>query len=149
MKVLASVIAKLPIQKGKTIVAKIKDITKWARLEMAKIQQDQELQANCSRNVAPVYQVGNKVYLSLQNIQTDGPNKKLDNWSAKFTVTEVVSPSAYRLDILPGIYNIFNMDLLQPAAADLLPSQALDDLQLPAVLIDDKQEWQVERILQK
>jgi hypothetical protein len=41
--------------KGETIVAKVKAITEWAQSEMAKAQQDQEQQANRSRNVAPAY----------------------------------------------------------------------------------------------
>jgi hypothetical protein len=45
-----------PIQKGEAIVAKIKGVTEWAQSEMAKAQQDQEIQANRSRNVAPAYE---------------------------------------------------------------------------------------------
>ena len=87
--------------------------------------------------------------MSLRNVRTDRPNKKLDNRSAKFTIIEVVSPSAYRLDTPPGIHNVFNVDLLRPAADDPLPSQVVDDPQPPAVLVDDEEEWQVEKILRK
>ncbi len=138
---------KTPIQKGEAIVAKIKAITEWAQTEMAKAQQDQEVQANRLRNVAPAYKVGDKVYLSLRNIRTERPSKKLDARAAKYTVIEVVSPSAYRLNTPPGIHNVFNVDLLRPAATDPLPSQVVDDLQPPAILVDDDEHWLVERIL--
>ena len=138
-----------PIQKGENIVAKVKAITEWAQSQMAKAQQDQEVQANRSRNVAPAYKVGDKVYLSLRNVRTDRPSKKLDSRSAKYTVTEVVNPSSYRLDILHGIHNVFNVDLLRPASTDPLPSQVVDDSQPSPVLIDDIDEWVVERILKE
>jgi hypothetical protein len=138
-----------PIQKGEAIVAKIKAITEWAQSEMAKTQQDQELQANRSRNVAPAYKVGDKVYLSLRNVRTDRPSKKLDARSAKFTVIKVVSPSSYKLDTPPGIHDVFNVDLLRPAANDPLPSQAVDDPQPPAILVDDAEEWLVQKILKE
>ena len=67
---------------------------------MAKAQQDQELQANHSRNVAPAYKVGDKVYLSLRNIRTERPSKKLDARAIKFIVLEVISPTSYKLDTL-------------------------------------------------
>ena len=62
--------------------------------------------------MAPAYKVGNKVYLSLRNIQINKPSKKLSNRATKFTVTEVISPLSYRLDIPLGIYNVFNVNLL-------------------------------------
>ena len=138
-----------PIQRGQAIVAKLKAVTQWAQSEMAKSQQDQELYANRSRNVAPAYRVGDKVYLSLQNIRTDRPSKKLDDRSAKFTVVEVVGPSSYRLDTPSGIHNVFHTDLLRPAADDQLPSQVLDDSQPPAIVVDGEEEWLVEKILRE
>ena len=69
-----------------------------------------------------MYKVEEKVYLSLQNVHTDKLNKKLDDQAVKFTVTEVISSSSYRLNTPLGIHNVFNVNLLQPAANDLLLS---------------------------
>lgn len=138
-----------PIQKGQAIVAKLKAVTQWAQSEMAKSQQDQEFYANRSRNVAPAYKVGDKVYLSLQNIRTNRPSKKLDDRSAKFTVVEVVGPSSYRLDTPSGIHNVFHTDLLRPAGDVPLPSQVVDESQPPAIVVDGGEEWLVEEILKE
>ena len=78
--------------------------------------------------------------MSLRNVRINRSNKKLDNRSIKFTIIEVVSPLTYRLDISPSIYNVFNIDLLRPAADDPLPSQVVDDPQLPIVLVDNEEE---------
>ena len=90
--------------------------------------------------MAPVYKVGNKVYLSLWNIQINKPSKKLGNKATKFTVIEVISPSSYKLNTPLGIYNVFNVNLLRPAADDPLPSQVLDNPQPPVILVDDTEE---------
>src|SRR5437667_1036797 len=115
---------------------------------MAAAQEEQEKQANKSRKPQEAFKVGDKVWLSLKNIKTERPNKKLDWVNAKFTVTRVVSPHAYELDTPPGIHNVFHVDLLRRVATDLLPSQEVDDSQPPPI-IDDKgvKEYSVEEIL--
>jgi hypothetical protein len=140
---------KSPIQKAEAIVAKVKAVTEWAQSEMANSQQDQEQQANRLRNVAPAYQVGDKVYLSLRNIRTSKPSKKLDDRAAKYTVIEVVGPASYRLNTPPRVHNVFHVDLLRPAADDPLPSQVLDDSQPPAILVNNEEEWLVDGILKE
>ena len=39
------------------------------------------------------------------------------------------------------------MELVWPAATDLLPSQVMDDSELPPVVVDGKQEFKVKAIL--
>ena len=58
------------------------------------------------------------MWLNLKNITTDRPCKKLDWKNAKYTVLEVISSHSYRLDIPPGIYDVFHASLLKCAAAD-------------------------------
>ena len=115
---------------------------------MAAAQEEQEKQANKSRKPQEAFKVGDKVWLSLKNIKTERPNKKLDWVNAKFTVTRVVSPHAYELDTPPGIHNVFHVDLLRHIATDSLPLQEVDDSQ-PLPIINNKGvvEYDVEEIL--
>lgn len=114
---------------------------------MAAAQEVQEKAANRGRIQAPAYQVSNKVLLSLENIITDRLSKKLDAKYAKYTVTEVISSHSYRLDILPGIHDVFHTRLLKPATTNPLPGQVLYKPQSPALRINDDDEYGVNEIL--
>lgn len=138
--------AATPIQRADSIATKLKQSTEWAQLAMANAQQEQERQANRHRMAHPAYKIGDKVWLSLKNISTDRPSRKLDDRAAKYTVTEVVGPQSYRLDI-PNVHNVFNVDLLRPAATDALPSQRLEDYQPSPIVIDGGEEFEIEAIL--
>jgi hypothetical protein len=116
---------------------------------MAAAQESQERSANRTRAQAPSYKVGDKVWLSLENIKTDRPSKKLDARHAKFTVTEVIGSYSYRLDTPLGIRNVFYLRLLQPAHLLPLPGQVVEEGQPPAILhdSDSAKMYKIERIL--
>lgn len=136
-----------PIQKGEAIVRTIKEALDWAQASMVYAQQDMERRTNQRRDPAPNYHIGDKVWLSLKNIRTDRPNKKLDWKNAKYTITDVVGTHAVRLNTPPGIHPVFHVDLLRPASTDPLPSQLSDDTQPPAIVVDGEEEYMVEKIL--
>jgi hypothetical protein len=129
------------------IAKKIKEATEWTQLMMAAAQQEQELQTNRHWNPSPAYKVGDKVWLSLKNFRTNRPSRKLDDKAAKFTITEVIGPHSYRLNVPGSVQDVFNVDLLRPASEDPLPSQERDDYQPPAILADGEEYWLVEKIL--
>ena len=83
------------------------------------------------------FKVGDKVWLSLQNVKMDCMNKKLDWKNAKYTVIEVIGSYSYCLDMLPGIYNVFYSKLLYLAATDPLLLQTSDDAQPPIYVVED------------
>lgn len=132
---------------GTRIADKLKNALEVAQAELAAAQERQEQYANRYRDLAPHYKPGDKVWLSLRNIRTNRPSKKLDARQAKYTVLAQVNPHAYRLNTPEGIHPVFHVDLLRPAANDPFPSQRNDDYQPPATLVDGEEEYQVERIL--
>ena len=83
----------------------------------------------------------------MRNIRTDRPTKKLDAKHAKFTVTEVIRSYSYRLDTLPGIYNVFYSNLLWPASLDPLPSQVQTDTQPGPYIVKGDTEYEIDKIL--
>ena len=83
----------------------------------------------------------------MENIKTDRPSKKLDQRYGKFTVREVCGSHTYRLDVPPGIHDVFPTRLLRPARNDPLPRQVVREPQPPGIVVDREIEYEVEEIL--
>ena len=126
-----------PIAEADDIVRKLRDAREWAQTSMAAAQQAQEENTNRHRQQAPHYKPGDKVWLTLKNITTDRPAKKLDAKQAKYTVIESVGSHSYRLDTPPGMHDVFHTQLLRPVANDPLTSQENDDSQPIPLLIGE------------
>lgn len=135
------------IQKGEAIVQTITEVLNWAQAVMAHSQQEMEWQANQQQEPTPEYQIDDHVWLNLKNVCTEQSCKKLDWRNTKFSVVEVIGTHTIWLNTSPGIHLIFHVDLLWPAAKDSLPSQHSDDSQPPGIIVDDQEEFQVEKIM--
>src|SRR5882672_5405475 len=99
---------------------------------------------------APLYAVGDKVWLNGQNITTTHLMKKLDHkWLGPYLVEKVISRSAYRLK-LPSSFGrthpVFSVTLLRPYNADVITEQVQRDPP-PPVVRDGVEEYEVECIL--
>jgi transposase InsO family protein len=138
-----------PVQRADLIVRKLRDAVEWSQTSMAVAQQNQEEATNRRREQAFQYKVGDKVWLDLSHIRTDRTSKKLDWKHVKFTVLEVIGTHSYRLDTPPGIHNVFHSQLLRLAATDPLQHQHTDDEQPPAVLINEEEEFEIEKIMKE
>ncbi|KAK1913710.1 hypothetical protein P3342_006953 [Pyrenophora teres f. teres] len=76
------------------LVAHLKEQLRWA-------QQEQSAQANTSRHAVPLYQVGDKVWVSTVNWSTPSGTKKLNHrWAGPYTVTRTIHDGrAYELEL--------------------------------------------------
>ena len=91
--------------------------------------------------------VGDFVYLSAKNLQSDRPSRKLDDqWKGLFEVLEQVGYS-YRLRLPPGskIHPVFALDVLAKDLHNLLLGQEL--AKPDAEVIVGQEEYVVEDIL--
>jgi hypothetical protein len=138
---------KSPVAKADNILNKLKMAREWAQAAMAMAQEKQEEATNRYRDQAVRYKVGDKVWLSLENLRTDRPSKKLDQKYAKYEVLEVKGSHNYRLNTPPGPNNVFHTRLLRPARTEGLSGQVRRDIQPPAQLVEGDLEYEVERIL--
>jgi len=123
-------------------------------LNVYKLFQSQiEQFANKSRQPLPNYQTSDRVWLSLKNIHTQRPSKKLNDKNALCTVVRRIGRDSYELTLPKGIgsvYPVFYTSLLRPDSNDPLPRQHVQP-QGP-IIIEDKnsvsyEEYEVEEIL--
>ena len=102
-----------------TFVNTISTIQKQCRESIKLAQAYQESYANQKRLPAPRYKIGDLVYLSLKNIKTIRPTKKLDQLRAgPWKIIAMKTPLVAKLDLpttLSQIDNNFHVSLLRPA----------------------------------
>jgi transposase InsO family protein len=122
--------------RGQIIVRKLQDATNLAIATMTYTQQQQEAQANRSRQAAPKYKTGDQVWVDLRNVRTAKQSKKLDQRHAKYTITSCTDPYFVTVDI-PGYPKRFHVDQIRPAAIDPFPSQKTNDPRPPPVLVQN------------
>jgi hypothetical protein len=111
--------------------------------ESMKSQFDWHARAN------PGWKTGNEVWLNSRNISTTRPCPKLDNqWLGTFSISKVISSSAYELNLPPslrGIHPVFHVSMLRRHQPDLISGR-----RPPApnpIIIEGTNEWEVEDIL--
>jgi hypothetical protein len=117
-------------------------------VENVKRAQDSQAKYYNAKHLNVDFNVGDKVWLSSQNLRTQRPCKKLD-WKklGPFKVIEKVGLQAYRL-ALPSsmkIHPVFHVSLLEPHKANLIAERV--SAPPPPVEINNEQEYEVESIL--
>ena len=115
---------------------------------MARSQERYTKAADQSRkSVEDKYKVRDNVWLSTKNIKTERPSKKLDHkMVGPFRIKALVGLSC-QLDLPTSmkIHDVFHPSLLQKASDNPLPGQHNDPA--PPVIVNDKEEWEVDDIL--
>ena len=114
--------ARTPAEIGKEIIRKLREASDFAQAAIVYAQDIQQQYTNQHRQPAGRLRARDRVWLNLKNVTMDRPCKKLDWKNVKYTVLKVISNYSYRLDISPGIYNVFYASLLKRAAADPFPN---------------------------
>jgi len=80
---------------------------------------------------APLYEVGDKVWLNGQNVTTTRPMKKLDHkWLGPYLIEKVISRSAYRLKLplsFSRTHPVFSVTLLRPYSTDTIAEHIQQD----------------------
>ena len=101
-----------PTARAEVLVHYLWEGQEIARSVIVTAQHIMEHQANRKRRPAKQLKVGDKVWLNLRNITTPQLKKKLSWTQAKYTITKIIAPDVYELDILSGIHPHFFVDLL-------------------------------------
>ena len=115
---------------------------------MAYAQGVQAEQADKDRKPAPLYQIGDEVWLLRRHIQTTRPSSKLDfKRFGRFKIIQKISSHAYKLDLPASMkcHTIFHVSLLEPTASNPLKGQKQPAP--PPVIVDNNVEFEAEEIL--
>ena len=104
------------------------------------------------RHEAPRYSIGDKVWLSSENIRTTRPTKKLDyKWLGPYTIDWVISCNVYQLKLPASfcqVHPIFSVTLLCPYDNDPITECQERHLPPPPLVVHDGiEEYEVKKIL--
>ena len=141
-----------PKEAAAAFVKRMQEAWSFAQASIANAQQQQERNYNQRHAPSPRYAVGDKVWLDVRDFTIAAPRtRKLAALHRQYEVTELVGPSAVRLNVPGHAHPVFHHSLLKLVANDPLPSQQVSDTQPEAVLKgaddDEEPEWLVEKIL--
>ena len=139
---------RLANSKARSIATNRKEVWKFVWTDMAWSQERQaKIADQHQKSVEDKYKVGNSVWLLTKNIKTERPSKKLDHkMVGPFKIKALVGSSC-QLKLLTSmkIHNVFHPSLLWKASNNSLPGQHNDSA--PLIIVDDKEEWEVNNIL--
>jgi len=129
---------------------RMESATEEAKSVIRKAQEDMTRYYNQRRSLAPVFQLGDRVYLDASDIKTTHPSPKLSHRRlGPFEIERQVGPLAYRLKLPLGLrqlHPVFNVVKLSAAPDDPIPGRKPQAL-LPSIVVDREPEWEVEEVL--
>ena len=105
---------------------------------------------NCSRR-SEQYKICDEVVLNTTNLRNYCPHllaKLRARWAGPFTISQVISPMAYKVDLPPGwqIHPVFYIDRLKRYVHS---KEFLREVEPPpSILVEDHLEYEVEDLIQ-
>ncbi len=116
---------------------------------MALTQQIQKETVNQKRQQSYDFKKEDKIWLNLKNIHTDCLCKKFDVKNDKYIIVKKINSHSFCLNTLLSIHNMFHFIMLQSAVMNALSSQCMTDSQSSPQIVNDKEEFKIEKILKK
>ncbi len=140
---------KSSVQKADQIIQKIKEVTEWAQITMTVAQQIQKETANQKRQQSYDFKKEDKIWQNLKNICINCLCKKFDAKNVKYIIVKKISSHFFCLNTLLSIHNVFHSVMLQSVVMNALSSQCTTDSQFSSQIVNDKEEFEIKKILKK
>jgi len=122
---------------------RIKSATEEAKSAICKAQEDMTWYYNQRRTLAPMYKLGDRVYLDTSDIKMTRPSLKLSHrWLGPFKIESQVGPLAYHLKLPHGmrqLHPVFNVVKLSTALEDPILGRKLQ-APPPPIIVDGEKE---------
>lgn len=128
-------------------VKKMEKTHEETKSALVKAQDEMKRFADQNRGTAPVYAVGDKVWLSTENLAIDQPSRKLGHKRiGPYTVTQIVNPNAVKLRLPSSIriHPVVNTSRLMPYTEATIPGQK--PTPAPPIRVDSHDEHEIEFI---
>ena len=125
----------------------MKTVHEEAEAAVSKARDDMQRYADLNQGQAPVYKVGDKVWLNAKDLKLNRPMQKLsERQLGPFEIIKVVSPNAMKLKLPASykIHNVINVSQLrlykEPTAGQrIVPSEPIE--------VEGQPEYEVEEVL--
>ena len=130
-------------------VAEFTDCLSWAYDNLVKAHSCILTQTNHSRSDALSYTVGDRVWLSTDNLRLPRASRKLsERWLGPYSITKLVGTNAVELRLLRSmhIHPVMNISHIKPYR-DRLPGQPVSAPRLSIVTEDREEEYEVEYVV--
>lgn len=130
---------------------RIKKATEEAKAALTMAADDMARFYDAHHADAPVYKVGDKVWLDAKDIKTKRPTKKFDDkWYGPFEITKVVNRNAYKLrlpTLFKSLHPVFHVVKLRPYISDPIAARPPPPPPPAPELVDGHEEHEIESIL--
>ena len=125
----------------------MKSVHEEAEAAVSKARDDMQRYADLNQGQAPIYKMGDKVWLSAKDLKLNRPARKLsERQLGPFEIIKVVSPNAMKLKLPASykIHDVINVSRLrlykEPTAGQrVTPSEPIE--------VEGRPEYKVEEIL--
>ncbi|MBW0567393.1 hypothetical protein O181_107108 [Austropuccinia psidii MF-1] len=128
---------------------KIQSVQKDSKRELEAAINRFKRYSDKSTATPPIFNPGDMVCLSSNNIKSTRPTKKLsERWLGPFPILKKVSTLAYHLKLpsqWKSIHPVFQYSLLEPVKKSTIPDRHQEPP--PPIIIEEEEEWEVSRIL--
>jgi len=139
-------------ERVKKFIEKIKEIQKEARAVLGKVQEEMKKYINRKREEVDDYKVGDLVMLSTKDLKYQMVGRRIEKLTKRFVgpykVKKIISSNAVELE-LPNtikIHPVVNVSRIQRYIGQV---EGQKREQPAPVIIDEEEEWEVEKILNK
>jgi len=133
-------------------VEKMKEIQEEAKVALGKAQEDMKKYADKKRSDTEKYKVGDLVMLSTKDLKYQMVGRRTEKLTERFVgpykVKEIISLNAVRLELpsIVRIYSVVNVSRIRRYVGQV---EGQKKEQPAPVIIEEEEEWEVERILNK
>ena len=125
----------------------MKTVHEGAEAAVSKARNDMQHYADLNRGQAPVYKVGDKVWLSAKDLKLNQPAQKLsERQLGPFEIVKVISPNAMKLK-LPASYKIHDVINVSRLRLYKEPTAGQRVSPLESVEVKGQLEYEVEEVL--